>query len=124
MRFRLGILFCSLALLQILGGHWVLLQTSAWVGMAVQYSQQLGLKAGLAETFDGEHPCPVCKAIQDGKKQERKKAPLLQAQLKKDFLAVCNSFQVYQGWAKLNYPGFTEQFLGVAHEPAVPPPRS
>jgi len=50
-----------------LGGHWALLQTSAWVGMIVQYSQRAGLKAGIAQTFDGEHPCSVCKAIQDGK---------------------------------------------------------
>ena len=32
----------------------------------------------------------VCKAIQDGEKQEQKKASLLQAELKKDYLAVCN----------------------------------
>ena len=124
MRSPFGILFCSLALLQILGGHWALLQTSAWVGMVVQYSQRDGLKSGLAQTFDGEHPCSVCKAIQDGKKQEQKKAPLLQGELKKDFLAPWNRFQVHKGWVEVKYPGSTEQPLGVAFEPAVPPPRS
>jgi hypothetical protein len=59
------IFFGALALLQILGGHWALLQTSAWLGMIVQCSQRAGLKAGLVQTFDGEHPCPVCKAIQE-----------------------------------------------------------
>ena len=101
-----------------------MLQTSAWVGMIVQYSQRAGLKAGLAETFDGEHPCSVCKAIQDSKKQEQKKAPLLQAELKKDYLAPWNSFQVYQGWVEVKYSGSTKQLEGVAFEPAVPPPRS
>jgi hypothetical protein len=38
MRPRFGIFFGALALLQILGGHWALLQTSAWLGMIVQYS--------------------------------------------------------------------------------------
>jgi hypothetical protein len=65
MRSRFGIFFGALALLQILGGHWALLQTSAWLGMIVQYSQRAGLKAGLVQTFDGDHPCPVCKAIQE-----------------------------------------------------------
>ena len=93
-----------------------------WHGCPVQ--QRAGLKAGLAQTFDGEHPCPVCKAIQDGKKQEQKKAPLLQAELKKDYLAVWNRFQVHQGWVEVRYPGFTKQLEDMAFEPAVPPPRS
>jgi hypothetical protein len=124
MHSRVGILFCSLALLQILGGHWAVLQTGAWVGMIVRYSQQVGLKAGLSQTFDGAHPCPVCKVIQDGKKQEQKKAPLLNAELKKDFLAAWNRFQVHQRWVEVKYPGSAEQLQGVALEPAEPPPRS
>src|ERR1700751_554974 len=124
MRSRFGIFFGALALLQILGGHWALLQTSAWVGMIVQYSQRDGLKAGLAQAFDGEHPCSVCKAIQNGKKQEQKKEPLLQTELTKDYLAPCNRFQVYQGRVEAKYPASTEALDGVAFEPAVPPPRS
>ncbi len=53
MRSRFGIFFCSLALLQILGGHWAFLQTGAWIGMVVQYSQEVGLKTALGQTFDG-----------------------------------------------------------------------
>jgi hypothetical protein len=124
MRPRFGIFFCAQALLQIFGGHWALLQTGAWVGMIIQYSQRAGLKASLAQTFDGEHPCSVCKAIQDGKKQEQKKAPLLQTELKKDYLALSNRFQVYQRWVEVKFPGSSEQPEGVAFEPAVPPPRS
>jgi hypothetical protein len=124
MRSRIGVLLCSLALLQILGGHWAFLQTGAWVGMLVQYSQQVGLKAGLAQTFDGAHPCPVCKAIQNGKKQEQKKAPLLNAELKKDYLAAWNRFQVDQQWVEVKYCRSADQLQGVALEPAEPPPRS
>src|ERR1700737_5337569 len=105
MRSRFGIFFGALALLQIFGGHWALLQTSAWVGMIVQYTQRAGLKAGLAETFDGEHPCSVCKAIQDGKKQEQKKAPLLQAELKKDYLVPWYRFQIHEGGVEMQDPG-------------------
>ena len=124
MRSRFSIFFGALALLQILGGHWALLQTGAWVGMIVQYSQRDGLSAGLTQTFDGDHPCSVCKAIQDGKKQEQKKAPLLQAEVKMDCLAPWNRFRVPQEWVKVKFFGSGEQIDDVAFEPAVPPPRS
>lgn len=124
MRSRLGMVFGVLALLQILGGHWALLQTSAWLGMIVQYSQQAGLKAGLVQTFDGEHPCSICKAVEGGKKHEQQKAPLLQAELKKDYLASESRFEVHPGWVEVKYPGSTASLESVAFEPAVPPPRS
>jgi hypothetical protein len=92
--------------------------------MGLRYSQRDGLTAGLTQTFDGDHPCSVCKAIQDGKKQEQKKAPLLQAEVKKDCLAPWNRFRVPQEWVKVKYFGSAEQIEGVAFEPAVPPPRS
>jgi len=92
--------------------------------MVVSYSQQCGVMTGLAQTFDGDHPCPICKAIQDGKKQEQKKAPVLTTELKKDYLAAWNQFQICQQWSEAVYPAFAEQLLGIATEPAVPPPRS
>lgn len=39
------------------------LQAVAWVRMAIAYSQTEGIGAGIKKTFDGEHPCPICKAI-------------------------------------------------------------
>ena len=121
---RFGFLFCSLAFLQLLGGHWAILQAGAWAGMVVSYSQQAGLMAGVSQTFDGEHPCPVCKAIQDGQKQEQKKAPLLSSELKKDYLATWNQFQISRRWSAVVYSALAERLLGIATEPAVPPPRS
>jgi hypothetical protein len=67
-----------------------ILQMGAWAGMVVQYGQQAGLITGLCQSFDGEHPCPVCKAIQEGEKQEGTKAPLLNTEPKKGYLADCN----------------------------------
>jgi hypothetical protein len=124
LRSRIGFLLCSLAFLQLLGGHWAILQMGAWAGMVVSYSQQGGVITGLAQTFDGGHPCPICKAIQDGKKGEQKKAPLLTAELKKDYLASWNNFQICRESSEVVYPAFAERLLNIATEPAVPPPRS
>jgi hypothetical protein len=52
--------FCCLYLC---GGQYALAQVTAWVGMAIQYSQADGVAVGLRKTFDGEHPCALCRAI-------------------------------------------------------------
>jgi hypothetical protein len=96
MRSRIGVFFCAAALLQIAGGHWMVLQTTAWIGMTIHYSQRNGIVVGLVQTFDGAHPCSMCRVIKAANKQEQKKAPLVQAELKKNFLPGSSGFQVYQ----------------------------
>ena len=72
MRSRFGILLSSLALLQILGGHWAALQVTAWVGMLVKYSQAEGVQVGISKTFDGKHPCDLCVSIAKNTQTEKK----------------------------------------------------
>jgi len=60
-----------LALTFVLGGHWALLQSVAWVTMAVGYSQAAPLKEALVKTFDGKHPCDLCKFVDEGRKSEK-----------------------------------------------------
>ena len=55
-----------------LGLHWGLLQSLAWVGMVVNYSRDASFGEALAKTFDGKHPCNVCKVVEKGKHSERK----------------------------------------------------
>jgi hypothetical protein len=69
---RFGILFCVLAVFQVLGGPLAALQTIAWVRMAVTYSQDDGVGSGLAKTFDGQHMCSLCKAIAKKREGEQK----------------------------------------------------
>jgi hypothetical protein len=54
--------------------HLPILQVVAWAGMLVKYSQNRTLAEAAAMTFDGEHPCPMCKAI----KKQQEQAPSLQ----------------------------------------------
>ena len=53
----------------VLGLHWSLLQTVAWVGMAVQFSKTDTLTTALGKTFDGKHPCSLCKIVQNGREK-------------------------------------------------------
>jgi hypothetical protein len=71
------------ALMVSIGAQWAVLQTAAWVGMAVTYSIKAGSVAeGLSQTFDGRHPCKLCCAIKKGTDTE-KKAPTKQENTKK-----------------------------------------
>ena len=55
-----------------LGGHWMFLQSVAWVGMVVNYAHDATLTEALSKTFDGQHPCTLCKLVQQGKATEKK----------------------------------------------------
>lgn len=68
-----------LLLVLTLGLHWALLQTVAWTGMIIAYSQDNSLREAVSMTFDGQHPCCMCKAIKQGRateKQQEKIAPV------------------------------------------------
>jgi hypothetical protein len=60
------------ALALSIGLHWGFLQSVAWVGMVVSYSHDGGIGEALEKTFDGKHPCCLCKAIAEGKKSEKR----------------------------------------------------
>lgn len=61
------------ALIFSIGLHWVVLQSVAWAGMLVTYTVQEGsLINGVSQTFDSEHPCPLCCAIKKGRHSEKK----------------------------------------------------
>ena len=61
------------ALLLLMQGPAMLVQELAWVRMLVTYSQDRGLARGVVETFDGEHPCPMCAKAAKLRQEEQKK---------------------------------------------------
>ena len=72
MSIRVGKCLVVLAAVLATGAHWVFLQSVAWVGMTVDFSRTEALGAALQKTFDGRHPCPLCKRVDEGRKAERK----------------------------------------------------
>jgi hypothetical protein len=55
------------------GAHWALLQSVAWTTMLADNLCCGSVSDAVAHTFDGKHPCPICKAIAAGKKSEKKR---------------------------------------------------
>lgn len=64
-----------LGCLQICGGPLGFMQGVAWVGMTISYSSDGGFVEGVKKTFDGDHPCRLCCAIQK-EMEHQEKLPL------------------------------------------------
>jgi hypothetical protein len=71
------------ALFVSLGGHFALVQTFAWGNMLVEYSQSSSVLEAAKKTFDGEHPCHLCKVVKESREQDEKKT-LVKAESKMD----------------------------------------
>lgn len=54
-----------------LGLHWCFLQSVAWAGMIVSYSRDATFAEAISKTFDGLHPCKLCKLVQNKKHSEK-----------------------------------------------------
>lgn len=68
---RGGQIAVVLALCLSVGLHWCILQSIAWAGMVVNYARDTSISEAIQKTFDGKHPCALCKAIQKGKQAGR-----------------------------------------------------
>ncbi len=112
----------ALALASSIGLHWTVLQVVAWAGMIVGYSQEAPLGEAVVKTFDGQHPCKLCKEIAKGKQSEKK--PEFKSELSKlEFRYVPSAF-IFRAPSS-----FREVRVGndradlLTHAPPVPPPR-
>jgi len=72
---RIGCVMMALALFLVTGGHWAMLQGVAWATMVKDFSRTGSLTQAVGKTFDGKHPCAMCKKIASARTTEEK-APL------------------------------------------------
>lgn len=120
---KLGHILLVLALLGATGGHWAVLQTIAWADMLAKNLQTESVANALTKTFDGEHPCKMCKQISAGKKAEKKAE--LPFQIKKlEFVTESPAFVFAAPKAFRLAPVFLPELEDLNHRPSVPPPRS
>ena len=65
-------LVMALALFLVAGGHWAMLQGVAWATMVKDFSKTGSLTEAVGKTFDGKHPCAMCKKIASARTSEEK----------------------------------------------------
>ena len=110
------------ALVAVTGAHWAALQTVAWTTMLATNFCHDSMVQAVSKTFDGEHPCCLCKAIAAAKKSE-KKSEAVSSALKMEFPPTADKIILFppeqfnllslQNW-------FAELF---SSPPPLPPPR-
>ena len=104
------------------GGHWVALQSVAWVGMTIKYSRVDGLTTGLQKTFDGNHPCNLCKVVKEGRQAEKQQA-LVKIEVRLDlFLSPSECTVECPVFADEPTPLLVHGYFR-ADQPPTPPPR-
>ncbi len=124
MRYIAKLLLVSALMLQI-GAPWMLVQGVAWVKMAATYSMKEGsFGRGLVKTFDGEHPCELCKLAAKGRQTEQKPlAPIKElSKFKSEMLLTSILRLPHPHCGRL--PILWESFkaFGRTHRPLSPPP--
>ena len=111
-------------ILSITGGHWMILQSVAWTRMIVVYSRSSSLQTALGRTFDGRHPCGMCKLIQNAKRTSTQ-AALQQTPVKHDdWLAENQSFDFFRPPCAWTSGADDLTYASRADPPPDPPPRS
>jgi hypothetical protein len=119
---RLSRLVVVAALTCSLGLHWAMLQSVAWVSMVVTYSQESPLKEAVAKTFDGKHPCPLCKEIAKGKQSERRHgAGIVVKKLEGASILPRLSLVPPVGFSETRWP--STEGARLANAPLLPPPK-
>jgi hypothetical protein len=120
---RLLVVACALYLS---GAHWAVLQVTAWTGMFMVRSQSEGVTEAVKTTFDGEHPCPLCSAIESGQKEEKRNdmdAPMLKALMEVKLVAMENAaLPVPADAGELRWFDFSAKAVLRTDAPPTPPP--
>ncbi len=120
---RLGKIFVVITLVVTTGAHWAVLQSVAWTTMLADNLRTQSVAEAVSQTFDGDHPCPLCCAIAAGKKSEKKAESILPAQMmevppcaENIVLTPPDFFQI------LTSPDIAAE--SITQKPPLPPPRS
>jgi hypothetical protein len=108
----------------VIGVHWILLQSVAWTGMIIVYAQTAPLREAIIKTFDGQHPCQLCKTVQEGREAEQNQPPQRKLSVKVDFF--CNYDPVIVEMPPAFESPVTElrQSAARTEAPPGPPPRT
>ena len=122
MRHRWAKMLIAVSLALAIAGPWALLQSLAWVGMAVSYSQDSPISEALKRTFDGHHPCQLCKVVQEGKKTE-KKSEVLKPGTKVDYWVTSLTWFLPSEVLRPSFQPCTLPSSHSAEPPPIPPPR-
>lgn len=110
------------ALCLAIGGHWIALQSVAWGTMLVRNAQSASLSEAVAKTFDGTHPCSLCKGI-DAAQHSEKKNEAAPTTLKPDLICSLGAIIIAPRARDVKFSALTASASARFQTPPTPPPR-
>ena len=116
-------LLVIVALCFAIGLHWCALQSIAWTTMVIEYSKDAPFAEALAKALDGQHPCSLCHAVNNGKNSE-KKSDMQRSTPKIDMICAPSAIRLMPPFSRLEYLSSDFSLCEFRQSPAVPPPRS
>ena len=120
-RLRKILLICLL--LAATGGQTALLQCVAWTSMLAGNLRTTSVSQAVQNTFDGNHPCPLCQAIARAKSTEKKSEATVPA-TRLEFLPLSCPFLV-KNTANFERVPVAGEFADTRTcKPSIPPPRA
>jgi hypothetical protein len=119
---KLGQVLMIVAVLTAAGTHWFAFQSVAWTTMLAENLQTSSLSQAIQRTFDGRHPCCLCKEIAKDKQSEKKSD--VQNELKKlDFSHSHSEFVFCAPSHFYEVRSATDTAISLAEPPSLPPPK-
>lgn len=100
-----------------------MLKSVAWATMLAKNARTEPLSEAISQTFDGHHPCPLCRQIAENRQREKKsdaqpELKRLEYSLDRIAFVICPPNHFYlQSESLSSAPLLTEQ-------PPTPPPRA
>ena len=120
--------FCKwlmvVSLMLSIGLQWVAMQSAAWVGMLITYSQESGVRVAIKKTFDGHYACKMCKKVAEGMKEGSQKAPNEDAKKRLDQALFGTPCFVFDSPVTYRWEGRELSLEGRSQQPLAPPPRT
>ena len=120
---RFGQVLMLLVLFAASGGHWMALQSLAWTRMLMSYSRHGAIMEAVTKTFDGRHPCSLCKQVEGAKRSEPQSMRAMEVENQAAFVmpALAVLVKMEGIWWKLEIPEWHGDVR--AKQPTTPPPR-
>ena len=119
-RFSKYLLICLLVC--GISGHWAVLQSVAWTTMLLENLHDSPMFVALQKTFDGKHPCRICKVVAEGKKSEQRQEAQTQG-LKIELICELQSVPTPTAPILDHARESTHFFNSRTESPPLPPPR-
>ena len=112
-----------LVLLAGTGAHWGALQSVAWTRMLAENLRSSSFADAVSRTFDGQHPCSLCKVIASAKRSE-KRMEFPQPLTKLEF-PLTTQLLLLVAPTRFQLVSIGSEFVeSLSQQPPTPPPRA